>query len=177
MLWQQGASSVISNLVFRTSKGLREWKPSGCERSWPMPLASPKFPWLFLSHTRSFLPCSPSQFSHSLFTCILLSDTLTFFCLSQFFMLAHTRTQSHTCPAHTRARTRNPFLRKSVSSTHLPEIHLRCGRMVFWRPNFKGKFKKKREKSSCSRFSDIGSLGKDPAAPNKTNILSFWKKS
>ena len=140
-----------------------------------MPSTSPKFPWLFLSHTRSFLPCSPSQFSHSLFTRILPSGTrtLTFFCLSQFF---YVRPHSHAITHLPRSHALAPgilFLRESVSSTHLPEIHLRCGRMVFWRPNFKGKFKKKREKSSCSRFSDIGSLGKDPAAPNKTNILSF----
>ena len=132
-----------------------------------MPLPSPKFPWLSLSHARSFLPCSPSQFSHSLFTCILLSDTLTFFCLSQFFMLAHTRTQSHTCPAHTRARTRNPFLRKSVSSTHLPEIHLRCGRMVFWRPNFKGKFKKKRKNLPAAASVTLGLSAKTLLHPTK----------
>ena len=103
------------DVLFRPSEGLRELKPSGCERSWPMPLPSPKFPWLFLSHTRSFLPCSPSQFSHLLFTCILPTDTLTFFCLSQFlYVRPHSHAITHLPRSHTRSHQESFFAKECI---------------------------------------------------------------
>ena len=161
-------SELVSlGVLFLPSEGLRELKPSGCERSWPMPLPSPKFPWLSLSHARSFLPCSPSLFSLSLFTRILPSDTrtLTFFCLSQFF---YVRPHSH---AITHLPTRTHQESFFCERVYRRPIYLRstwdAGAWFSGDPTLKGNLKRREKNLPAAASVTLGLSAKTLLHPTK----------